>query len=138
MLGALPESFTEGGIASFGRELPDSHLIVAKVGDVLTGLATWVDRGDTIAELTWLAVDPSCQHAGLGTALVAEVETQARNAGATEMEVKTLAEGPESPAYELTRRFYQKLGYELREVIDPYPAWEPGNPCAIYRKLLAS
>ena len=51
------------------------------------------------------------------------------------IEVKTLAATADYAPYEKTRRFYE-LGLFLIETIDPFPGWEPGNPCAIYVKIL--
>ena len=50
--------------------------------------------------------------------------------------VKTLAPTVDYPPYALTRRFYEKNGFALIDVIDPYPKWDPGNPCAIYVRAL--
>jgi GNAT superfamily N-acetyltransferase len=132
----LPDSFTSSGIEACKRDLPRSHVLIADDDSKLDGFAAWESRGESRAELAWLAVRPDAQGKGIGARLAREAEADATRAGASEMEVKTLAEGEESPEYELTRRFYDKLGYELAEVIDPYPGWEPGNPCAIYRKSL--
>lgn len=41
-----------------------------------------------------------------------------------------------SPRYARTRKFYEQRGFHLLEEIDPYPGWDPGNPCAIYVKVL--
>jgi len=49
---------------------------------------------------------------------------------------KTLAPDVEYAPYEATRRFYEKKGFIHLETIDPYPGWDPGNPCAIYVRVL--
>jgi hypothetical protein len=59
-----------------------------------------------------------------------------RKEGARLLEVKTLDASAQSAEYEVTRRFYENRGFELLESIDPFPGWEPGNPCAIYVKVL--
>ncbi len=135
LMKSLPDSFTPNGIDNFVKELPKSHLMIVKSDDNLRGFITWIFL-NRLAEISWLAVAPDSQGKGLGTQLVRQAEQAARDHGALQMEVKTLAEGPESPQYERTRQFYEKLGYKLAEVIDPYPDWEPGNPCAIYKKDL--
>lgn len=137
LMRSLPSSFTPSGIDNFVKELPKSHLMVVKSNDNLLGFITLVFHDRKLAEITWLAVAPNSQGKGLGTQLVRQAEQAARDHGTLRMEVKTLAEGPESPQYERTRQFYEKLGYKLAEVIDPYPGWEPGNPCAIYKKDLS-
>lgn len=50
------------------------------------------------------------------------------------LEVKTLASDIDYAPYELTRRFYESRCFVHLETIDPFPEWEPGNPCAIYIK----
>jgi hypothetical protein len=63
-------------------------------------------------------------------------DESARRAGARLVEVKTLDASVPSADYGVTRKFYEKRGFELLESIDPFPGWEPGNPCAIYVKVL--
>lgn len=52
------------------------------------------------------------------------------------LQVKTLAPTVEYAPYEGTRTFYEAMGFRLLEIIDPFPGWEPGNPCAIFAKAL--
>jgi hypothetical protein len=63
-------------------------------------------------------------------------EEHLRANGVMLLEVKTLAPTVVYTPYERTRRFYEHAGFILLEVVDPYPGWEPGNPCAIYVKIL--
>lgn len=51
--------------------------------------------------------------------------------------VKTLAPTVDYPPYDATRAFYASQGFHLVDIIDPYPAWNPGNPCAIYLNILS-
>ncbi|WP_049981095.1 hypothetical protein [Halolamina rubra] len=51
--------------------------------------------------------------------------------------VKTLAATVDDDHYARVRSFYERAGFRHVETIDPYPEWEPGNPCAIYVKPLA-
>jgi hypothetical protein len=48
----------------------------------------------------------------------------------------TPAGGYES--YEATNAFGQRMGFVQIDTVDPYPAWQPDNPAAIYVAALAS
>jgi GNAT superfamily N-acetyltransferase len=89
-----------------------------------------------VVEILWLAVMPGLQQEGQGTALIQVLADQAKCNGIVALEVKTLAATVESPRYARTRRFYERRGFVLLDVIDPYPGWSPGNPCAIYIKVV--
>ena len=73
-----------------------------------------------------------------GSALLLAIEERLRADGVTLLEVKTLAPTVVYAPYERTRHFYERAGFLLLETVDPYPGWEPGNPCAIYVKILAA
>lgn len=78
------------------------------------------------------------QHKGYGTALIEHTSIRLKEKGIRLLEVKTLAPQAGYQPYEATRRFYNKNGFILTDIIDPYPGWEPGNPCALYVKILLS
>lgn len=138
IMASLPESFTGTALQDFRRDVIESHLLICRQDSIPVGFVTWIPRAAKEAEITWLAVSPEIQSRGIGSQLLAHAELQATEAGIQILEVKTLAEGPDSPEYERTRHFYERHGFVLSEVIDPYPGWEPGNPCAVYRKPLSS
>lgn len=52
------------------------------------------------------------------------------------LEVKTLADRAGYGPYIRTRRFYAWAGFVHLDTIDPFPGWDPGNPCAILVKVL--
>jgi GNAT superfamily N-acetyltransferase len=134
----LPESFTASGVEALRRDLERHGALVAASDRAIIGFAVTKEKSTSIMELLWLAVAEGHQRGGVGSALLARVCDEATAAGTRVLEVKTLAAGAESAEYEVTRRFYEARGFELLEEIDPYPGWEPGNPCAIYVKPLAS
>jgi ribosomal protein S18 acetylase RimI-like enzyme len=83
-----------------------------------------------------LAIKPENQHKGYGSKMIDFITTELKNEGVRLLEVKTLAPGTGYTPYEATRNFYEKSGFMLMDIIDPYPGWEPGNPCALYVKIL--
>jgi GNAT superfamily N-acetyltransferase len=72
---------------------------------------------DGTYDLYWLAVDPSAQGRGIGSALVRAVEAKLLDRGARLLVVETSSR----PDYEGTRRFYARSGYkEAARVRDFY------------------
>ncbi len=146
---ALEEHFTADALAEIRAALDDQRTYVARDGDDVVGFAT-IDRGvpaahrrgetrdDAVAELTWIGVRPSRQGDGVGGRLLETAADELADAGVRVLSVKTLAPSVEYRPYEATRRFYEANGFVPVETIDPYPGWEPGNPCSIYVKPLAT
>jgi hypothetical protein len=54
------------------------------------------------------------------------------------VEVKTQDRSANYPPYEATRAFWEKHGFVHLDTIDPFPAWGPGNPAALYVCALSS
>lgn len=132
----LRQYFTDEAIATIGEDLRKHSLYVAMDSDEVVGFVTIQRKNTNVAEILWMAVKLARQHGGIGSAVVDRVAADLRAQGIRLLEVKTLAEDAGYPPYEATRRFYEKMGFIHLETIDPYPGWEPGNPCAIYVKIL--
>lgn len=90
-----------------------------------------VTAGATRFDLYWIAVAPGRQRGGLGRALLAEAERRASGEGATEMTIDTAGR----PQYAPTRAFYERMGYEVLEVIPDF--YSAGDDKVVYRKSLA-
>jgi GNAT superfamily N-acetyltransferase len=93
-------------------------------------------KGAGVAEILWMAVSSERRRMGIGTRLLSAIEDELRVEGSKLLEVKTLAAEARYAPYDDTRRFYEGSGFLPVETMDPYPGWEPGNPCAIYVKPL--
>ncbi len=132
----LGQYFTDEAIATIGEDLRKHSLYVALGSGEVVGFATVQRKSAHVAEILWMAVKLAQQHKGIGSAIMSHVADDLRGQGVRLLEVKTLAEDADYPPYEATRRFYEKMGFMHLETIDPYPGWEPGNPCAIYIKIL--
>ena len=104
-------------------------------GDV-AGFVSIDEHGPKVSELGWFAVRDDRQGEGIGTRLLAAVYDDRRAADVELLTVKTLADTVEDENYARTRAFYEKEGFLHVETIDPFPGWDPGNPCAIYVKPL--
>ena len=132
----LPQYFNEKGIATMSKDLREHRLYVAMDLDELTGFTAIHRKSSHVAEISWLAVKLERQHQGVGSLLIDHIANDLRAQGIRLLEVKTLSENAEYAPYEITRRFYEKRDFIHLETIDPYPEWEPGNPCAIYVRVL--
>jgi ribosomal protein S18 acetylase RimI-like enzyme len=132
----LPDSFTPTGVEELRHDLRIDNVRVAEGHSGVIGFVVCRRKTASIIEITWLAVDRDSRGNGAGSALINEALDEARRDGARLIEVKTLAASAESEEYAATRRFYEKRGFEQLETIDPYPGWDPGNPCAIYVRVL--
>jgi GNAT superfamily N-acetyltransferase len=97
-------------------------------------LAGWICWGPTPCtagtyDLYWMAVDPALHGAGVGTALIGEMER--RLAGTARLIVVETAGRPD---YATTRAFYQARGYRAAAVIPDFYA--PGDDQVVYVKTL--
>ena len=119
------------------RDLNLHETWVAARSETIVGFAVLERKSAAVMEILWLAVQPDEQEAGVGSALIEMTVEGAQRAGMVALEVKTRAATPGRGAnYARTRRFYERHGFVLLDVIDPFPGWMPGNPCAIYVRPL--
>jgi GNAT superfamily N-acetyltransferase len=132
----LPLYFSVSGLEILRGDLEAHDVVVADDDGSVVGFVTLNRKSTAVREISWLAVDPSVHSEGVGSQLIDEAEELCRGDGVSILEVKTLAEKDGASNYEGTRRFYERHGFSLLDVIDPFPGWDPGNPCAIYVKAL--
>jgi ribosomal protein S18 acetylase RimI-like enzyme len=89
-------------------------------------------RYSSTAEITFAAVLPDRQRAGIGTALVDTALGSLAHDGVAVVEVKTLDASSGYEPYVATRAFWERCGFHQIDCIDPLPGWQPGNPSGIY------
>ena len=101
---------------------PDYIALGAEVGGALAGWICWGATPCTVGtwDLYWMAVDPALHGAGVGTALLAEMEL--RLAGRARLIVVETAGRPD---YAPTRAFYEARGYSVAARIPDF--YEPGD-----------
>jgi GNAT superfamily N-acetyltransferase len=102
--------------------------------DVDGRLAGWICWGPTPCtlgtyDLYWMAVDPTLQGAGVGTALVLEMER--RLAGLARL---IIVETAGRPDYAGTRKFYEGRGYRPTATIRDFYA--PGDDQVVFVKAV--
>lgn len=81
-------------------------------------------------DLYWIAVDPACHGAGIGSALLEHCEQRIAAAGGTLIVVETSS----LPKYEPTRRFYRRHRYDEAARLRGYYA--PDDDLVIFTKYL--
>ena len=134
---SLPNFFTREAVHEMlPGDLGRFGALVAEVNRSVAGFLVACRKTPGIAEILWLAVREQAQGQGVGSALIQGTVDACRAEAVRILEVKTLAPGTSDVGYNATRRFYEARSFELLEIIDPYPGWNPGNPCAIYVKPL--
>jgi GNAT superfamily N-acetyltransferase len=96
------------------------RVLVAGAADRLAGCVQVSDQGGGTAYLGMLSVDPDVQAGGLGRALIAAAEQEARSAfAATRMEMTVIKQRAELIAY------YERRGYKLSGEERPFPLDDP-------------
>jgi GNAT superfamily N-acetyltransferase len=112
---------------------PDYVALGAVLDGQLVGWICWGPTPCTLGtyDLYWMAVDPRAQSAGVGTALVREME--GRLAGSARLIVVETAGRPD---YRPTRAFYEARGYRCAAVIPDFYA--PGDDQVVYLKTLTT
>jgi GNAT superfamily N-acetyltransferase len=112
---------------------PDYLALGAELDGRLLGWICWGPTPCTLAtfDLYWMAVDPAAQGAGVGSALIAEME-QRLEGSARLIVVETAGRADYAP----TRAFYQARGYHAAAVIPDFYA--PGDDQVVYVKKLGA
>lgn len=99
---------------------PGRMVLLAEDPSGLIGCVLIADRGDGLAYLGMLSVEPDRQAGGLGRRLLAAAEAEAvRRFGARRMEMQVINHRPELVAW------YERRGYVLTEREAPFPMDNP-------------
>jgi ribosomal protein S18 acetylase RimI-like enzyme len=117
--------------AAVGRS-PDYTALAAEVGGTLAGWICWGATPCTEGtyDLYWMAVDPALHGAGVGSALLAEMER--RLGGVARLIVVETAGRAD---YLPTRAFYERRGYRAAARIPDF--YSPGDDLIVYVKRCA-
>ncbi len=130
VLEALPDWF--GIPESRERYITESAgqpFFAAYDADVPVGFLCLKETGKDTVELCVMGVLKDRQRKGTGRKLFERAKEEARKAGYTFMQVKTVQMGRYTE-YDATNRFYRSLGFKEFEV---FPAlWDEQNPCQVY------
>ena len=114
----------------FGR--PDANAAYARGMATREGFAAFVDGAPeglialdyhfgTTSIVWWLGVSPRVHRRGVGRALVERALQEARQRECLWLAVETMSPRALSPEYDLTRRFYEALGFQPLVEFEPEP-----------------
>lgn len=99
---------------------PDQHILLLRAGRELRACVAVADKGQGLAYLGMLTVDPAQQAGGIGRMVLGGAEEFARQElGATRMEMQVIAQRPELIAW------YERRGYARTGETRPFPFGEP-------------
>ena len=98
----------------------------------LAGFVSLSYSSEDCAEIDCLGVKKSYQGRGIGSQLLATLESEA-NKNVDFLQVKTVAEGSNKD-YDRTNDFYRGLGFKKLEIFPQL--WGPQNPCQILIKKI--
>ena len=98
---------------------PKQHLLVFRDNEVLRACVALTAKGDGLAYLGMLTVDPKRQGAGLGRLILAAAEEHAAAFGASRVEMTVIAQRSELIAW------YERRGYALTGEQRPFPHGDP-------------
>jgi len=81
----------------------------------ILGFATYTsNEGET--KISWIGVDPKFHRKGIGTRLLKRLEKELKKSGIKELRVETVAKSIKYKPYEITRTFYEKIGFKVEKV----------------------
>jgi len=111
----------------------DQRLLVAERNGVPVGSVALTSRGDGLAYLGLLCVDPTCQAAGIGKAIIAAAERIARDdLGADRIEMTVIDSRIELIAY------YERRGFVRTGERRPFPVrFDPPLEMVVLEKAIA-
>jgi len=115
------------------RPIPDSYQVLgAELESRLVGWICWGPTPCTLGtyDLYWMAVDPEMHGAGIGTALLQEMERRLK--GIARLIVIDTAGRPD---YSATRAFYQARGYSPVATVPDFYA--PGDDQVVFVKRVS-
>ena len=129
----LPEWFgIPESTQAYIEEAKDLQVWAAYQENDLTGFVSLSYSSEDCAEIDCLGVKKAYQGRGIGSQLLATLESEA-NKNVDFLQVKTVAEGSNKD-YDRTNVFYRNLGFKKLEIFPQL--WGPQNPCQILIKKI--
>ena len=107
--------------AHYIRNIVDREVLAGTIDGRSLGLIALEHHFAVTCNIWWLGVSPAAHRRGLGRALVERAAEHARARGCRRLAVETMSPRARSPEYELTRRFYEAVGFVPFVEIEPEP-----------------
>ena len=129
----LPEWFgIPESTQAYIEEAKDLQVWAAYQDGDLLGFVSLSYSSEDCAEIDCLGVKKAYQGRGIGSQLLATLESEA-NKNVDFLQVKTVAQGSNKD-YDRTNIFYRSLGFKKLEIFPQL--WGPQNPCQILIKKM--
>jgi GNAT superfamily N-acetyltransferase len=107
--------------AHYIRNIVDRDVFGALLDGRYRGLIALEYQFGVTCNIWWLGVSPSVHRRGLGRALMERAVEQARARGCVRLAVETMSPRADGPEYDLTRRFYEFMGFAPFVEFEPEP-----------------
>ncbi|HLD73655.1 MAG TPA: GNAT family N-acetyltransferase [Bdellovibrionota bacterium] len=135
LLRSLPEWFgIEEAIQNYVRDVENMQTFVAEQSSGIVGFISLNKHNKLTAEIHVMAVDKKFHRHGFGKRLVSAAENNLKNQSFKYLTVKTLSPSRPNKEYDLTRKFYEAIGFEPLEEFKTL--WDKHNPCLLMLKVL--
>lgn len=131
---ALPQWFTQEGLADMTRDFKLHEGFVATEGDKIVGFITYETLAVDLAEISWMGVRPEYQRQGVGKRLLQLLERRLIAQGIRILQVSTVADSVIYEPYARTRAFYRANGFQNYRVDPSY--FSTGDDRLLLRKYL--
>jgi GNAT superfamily N-acetyltransferase len=131
----LPDFFSyEPGLEDCAKAVRSQRGFVAEVSGAIVGFATWEQRTEETAEITWAAVRADHRHSGVGTGIIEAVCSDLRERGYRLALAMTSAANKDhsEDTYVATRAFWSRRGFHALIELD---IWETNYALLMVRPL---
>jgi RimJ/RimL family protein N-acetyltransferase len=136
ILRLLPDWFgIENAIKNYVKEVEKLQMFVAKKDDHIVGFITIKKHNPFSAEIHVMGVIPQYHGQGLGKSLILVAEQKLKIDATKFLQVKTLGPSRKNKEYDLTRKFYESVGFYPLEELEEL--WDKNNPCLIMVKKIS-
>jgi ribosomal protein S18 acetylase RimI-like enzyme len=124
----------EQGIRDCAQAVRSLAGLVASDETGVVGFLTWtLDREQSAAEITWMAVRTDLRRHGIGGSLLGALIDRLHGEQVHRLDVKTLSERATYAPYAETRGFYLANGFEWVAELD---IWDEDNPAVLLSRSL--
>jgi len=114
----LSSLLTQDTRSQLEQDLADHHVYLARVEGEVVGFAIVQKRGNHVAQVNWMVVDPRFQNKGIGKSLLSRVMGDLILDGISLVEAKVVIQSDDPEMYERARHFYVNRGFILLDTID--------------------
>ena len=107
--------------ARYISDIVDRDVFAVTLDGRIHGLIALEYHFGVTCNIWWLGVSPAAHRRGLGRALIERAAEHARARGCRRLAVETMSPRAHSPEYDLTRRFYEAVGFVPFVEFEPEP-----------------